>query len=93
MFEYLSRLSVEADVNSRQAKREGQSKAYWLGHSMTRFNEDTAICRTCSLTMRLTVDGVRGDAVEQPCQQQMLFKGDTHEAATKDCDVTPGHNG
>jgi len=74
MFEYLQKLSLEAVMadRERKRKREAQSKAYWLGHSMTRFQDNVARCKACDLTMTVGEDGVRGEAVETHCTQQTL---------------------
>ncbi len=74
MFEYLRKLSLGAVMGDRdrKRKREAQSRAYWLGHSMSRFQESVACCKTCDMTMKIEEDGVRGDAVEKHCIQQTM---------------------
>jgi hypothetical protein len=73
MFEYLQKLSLEAGMDrDRKRKREAQSKAYWLGHSMTRFQEGVARCEVCDMTIKMEEDGVRGDATVKHCIQQTL---------------------
>lgn len=77
MSELLLRIWRETDMSGdRKAKREARAKAYWLGHSMSRFSGNISVCKTCNATMELTVDGVRGDAVEKHCAQQLLPLGD-----------------
>lgn len=72
MFDVLTRISLETDVDNRRIKRKARADAYWLGHLMGRFFDNRSTCKTCGMQMTLTVDGVRGDAVEKRCIQQML---------------------
>ena len=73
MSDLLLKLWREVDMSGeRKAKREARTKAYWLGHSMSRFTAGISACKTCCAMMDLTVGGVRGEAVEKHCTQQTL---------------------
>lgn len=72
MFDYLTRLSLEADVGERKAKREARTRAYWLGHHMSRFQSGTSICKTCCKTITIEEGIASGKALEEPCTQQLL---------------------
>jgi hypothetical protein len=81
MSDLLLKLWREVDMSGeRKAKREARAKSYWLGHSMSRFTAGISVCKICDATMELTVDGVRGEAVEKHCTQQtMEWKDETKE--------------
>jgi hypothetical protein len=72
LFDYLTRLSLEADVGDRKVKREAQSRAYWLGHTMTRFQGNESICKVCNASMTLHEGKVHGNAIQESCAQKLL---------------------
>lgn len=74
MFDYLTKLSVESDVDDRKIKRKARSKAWGLGHSMSRFYDGTSRCKTCERTMDVKDGQVHGPAVTEKCTQQMFFE-------------------
>lgn len=72
MFDYLTRLSLEADVDDRKAKRKARSQAYWKGHTMGRFHNGIAKCKTCNKTTEVSGGQVRGLAITETCTQQLI---------------------
>jgi hypothetical protein len=75
-------------VDSRKLKRKARSRAYWLGHTMSRFNGNTSECKICHMTMTITEDEIRGDAIQRACTQQLMFteNGDADKNGSGDGD-------